>query len=73
MDSFEFRNLNLGDTVIVMTKDRHYGKMCTIIETSETNGLLPVKVKVVNPHDDFGYGVVEKWIPRIDLQLIEHR
>ena len=70
--------MKIGDTVIVKAFGNDYGKMCTIIEASETNRKLPVRIRLINPHDqfdfgEFGYGVVEKWIPRDDLQIVDRR
>jgi len=72
MIDFDMRNLKVGDTVLLAEPGLHHKKRCIIIEASETNGLLPVKVRLANPHADFGYGVTEKWVPRIDLYLVEN-
>lgn len=78
MENFDQRNINLGDLVTIATRNSDYGKMCEVIEASETNALLPVKVRLINPHDYFkndvlNAGVIEKWIPRVELLPAERR
>lgn len=65
--------MKIGDTVIVTTHGSDYGKMCTIIEMSETNRSLPVRIRLINQHDcfdfgAFGHGVTERWIPITDIR-----
>lgn len=66
--------MKLGDTVIVIEKGNDYGKMCTIIEDSDKD-FLPVRVRLINPHDSFDFGpfamdkVLEKWMPKKDLKV----
>lgn len=66
-------HIELGDRVIVLEHGRDFGKMCTVIEASDTNDQLPVRVRVCNSHDPFDFGkygpdVTERWIPRGDLK-----
>ena len=67
-------NLKTGDRVIITEKGGDHCKMCTIIEASTTNKELPVRIRLVNPHDHFYIGdlcstAVEKWISRTSLKL----
>jgi len=68
----------VGDRVILVEKGSDYGKMCTVIESSETNAYLPVRVQLINYRDYFdsrkyGPGVTERWIPIDDLRLAKER
>jgi len=65
----------VGDRVIVKEHGSDYGKMCTIIEASETNDELLVRIRLVNTHDYFKVDDIlcsdrtEKWISRANIQL----
>lgn len=69
------RRLQIGDRVIIKEYGADYGKMCTIIEASDTNEELPVRVQLVNPHDHFklgdtiNAGLTEKWTARTNVRL----
>lgn len=72
-------NLKIGDTVIVKERGPDYGKMCKIIEASDTNEELPVRIQLINQHDSFRIKDThfccgtEKWIERENLKLYVER
>jgi len=67
---FERQHFNPGDRVIIYERGPDYGKMCTVVEASDTNYKLPIRIRLVNPYDYFKVGTgafdkpVEKWISR---------
>lgn len=73
----DHRKFHLEDTVIVKEHGVDYGKICTIVEVSD-NEELPVRVRLINPHDcfkrnAFGTDVTERWVSKRDLSLAERR